>query len=399
MKLSYGNGATCELPAADVTWVRANAVNTIVDQDVAAAIQTAFASPLDYPDLASATVPGDTVAIALEFEVPQLLPIIAGTLTALERAGVERTSITILLAPEYAGDHDRQQAMRDLVGGDVKLVLHDLEVEDQLALLGVTDANRPLRLNRVLCDADLVIPIGSMRANNLNGESAEIFPTFSDRETRGRFHAPGSQETSAAQQKLAAEVQECAWMLGVGLAIQVVPGPAGSVAGVYCGTLEGATRAARQAYEQVWSTAVDGRADLVVASIIGDDTQQTWRNLSRALLAADELLAPGGAIAICSEIATRPGASGKRLRDAADLVDTERKLLKDEFPDSVAALRLCRSLQRGTVYLKSRLDGAVVERFGLAPIESDHEIERLVQTYRRCLVLEEAQHLLPALAN
>jgi nickel-dependent lactate racemase len=400
MKLLYGNGVTCELQGGEVIRVHANPLNAIIGHEVALAVQEAFASPIDYPNLASATVPGDTVAIGLDYCTPQMLAVVEGTFLALEHAGVDRAAITVVLAPEFADDEAIQQSLRSLAGADVTFVVHDADGGEPLALLGITAANRSLRLNRVLCDADLVVPIGTFSGDAALADTGGLmFPRFSDRETRGRFHAPGSHETTAAQQKLAAEVVECDWMLGVGLALQIVPGPEGSVAAVYCGTPSGAAKVALECYQEVWATRVNGRADLVVATIVGDETQQTWRNLSRALLAADELVAPGGAIAICSDIATRPGPSGKRLRDAADLADVERKLVKDEYPDSVAALQLCKALQRGTVYLKSRLDPEIVERFGLAPIASDHELERLVQTYQRCVVLEEAQHLLPVLVN
>jgi nickel-dependent lactate racemase len=400
MKLSYGNGATYELQHQCVTRVGANRVSTIAGQEVALAVREALASPLDYPNLASATVPGDSVTVALQYQTPQLGYVLEGVLAALEHAGVEKTSIKVLLAAEFVGDTELQQTLRDIAGGEVTFVLHDAGVEDQLALLGITEASRTLRLNRVLCDADLVIPVGPVRGEAQSiGTSASMFPGFSDEETRSRFQAPASHETAKANQKLAAEVRECDWMLGVGLALQIVPGPDGSVAGVFCGTPSGTANAASATYREVWSAPVPERADLVVATIVGNDTQQSWQNLSRALIAAEEVLAPGGAIAVCSEIASRPGLSGKRLRDAADLAETEQKMLKDEYADSLAALQLCRSLQRGTVYLKSRLEPGVVERLGLAPITSNQELERLVQTYRRCVVLEEAQHLLPSLAE
>lgn len=398
MKLCYGDGVTYELDHNLVTRVRANSVKSIAGEEVALAVREALGNPIGYPDLASATVPGDSVAIALQYETPQALSVLGGTLSALEHAGVERSAITVLLAAEFTDDENLQQALRGVAGNDVTFVVHDANDDDQLALLGITEASRSLRLNRVLCDADLVIPIGPVPWESQGvAASGTTFPGFSDQETRSRFQSPASHETTKAQQKLAAEVRECDWMLGVGLALQVVPGPDGSVVAVYCGTPSGAADAASTAYRQTWSTSVAGRVDLVVATIVGNETQQTWQNLSRALIAAEEVLAPGGAIAVCSEIASRPGPSGKRLRDAADLAETEQKLLKDEFPDSLAALQLCRSLQHGTVYLKSRLDPNTIERLGLAPIVSDQELNRLVQTYRHCAVLEEAQHLMPFL--
>jgi nickel-dependent lactate racemase len=400
MKLSYGNDVICELQHNEVNQVRGNPAPTLTGADVTMAVRAALAQPIDYPDLASATVPGDTVAIALQYATPQLLRVLEGTLEALDQAGVERSSLTILLAAEFTGDEALQQAIRKLAGEDVACVVHDASVEEQLALLGITEANRTLRLNRVLCDADLVIPIGPARQDcHYSGFSRPLFPEFSDEQTRNRFHAPASHETLKGHQKLAAEARECDWMLGVGLALQIVPGMEGSVAAVFCGTPSAAVEAAHAAYDEVWNARVTGRADLVIATIVGNETQQTWHNLSRALLAAEEIVAPGGAIAICSEIATRPGPSGKRLRDAADLGETEQKLKKDEHPDSLAALQLCRSLQRGTVYLKSRLDPEIVERLGLAPITSNQEIDRLVQAYQRCTVLEEAQYLTPLLEN
>jgi nickel-dependent lactate racemase len=398
MMLCYGNGETYKLDQNKLSWVRAKATKTIKEREVALAVREAIANPIDYPNLASATVPGDTVAIALQYETPQVLSVLEGLLWALKQAGVEKSSITLLLAAEFSEDAAMQQAIRDLAGGDVAVVVHDAGIEEQMALLGVTEANRMLRLNRILCDADLVIPAGPLHLDSSAiGLSGRLFPEFSDEQTRNRFHAPAAHETLQARQKLVAESRECDWMLGVGLALQVVPGPDGSVAKIYCGTPDGITQAANTAYHDTWDTEVAGQVDLVIATIVGNGAQQTWHNLSRALIAAEEMLAPGGAIAICSEIAARPGPSGRRLRDAADLADVERKLMKDEFRDSLAALQLCRSLQRGTVYLKSHLAPEVVERLGFAPIASNQEIDRLVQTYERCTVLEEAQYLLPTL--
>ncbi len=396
MKLSNDNNKTCDLVGDAIVTVRGSSASIIVEHNIAHEVQQAFAHPLDYPQLASATVPGDTVVVAVDHAPPCLLQVIAGTLAALEHAGVDRSSITLLLSSEFASDQAVQKQLREFAGDEINFIVHAPDDEEHLALLGVTGAGLPLRLNRVLCDADLVIPIGPVRGSEFDRHPwGMLFPQFSDQETLGRFRSPSFHETSVARKKLAGEIRECDWMLGVGLALQVIPGPQGQIAAFCCGASAGIAPAALAQYREVWSRDVSQRADLIVAKIVGDDAQQTWQNLSRALASADELLEPGGAIAICSEIATRPGPSGKRLRYAQDLADVERKLLKDTFADSAATLRICRHLQRGTIYLQSQLDGAMVESLGFAPIESDQELERLVSSYRRCIVLEEAQHLEP----
>jgi nickel-dependent lactate racemase len=397
--LTYGKASACELDAPNIMSVRANAVESIAPADIADHVQGALANPCDYPPLESATVPGDTVTIAVDHDTPQLIEVVAGTLAALRNTGVENSNITVLLTSEFDSDKAAQEALRKILGDEISLVVHHPDDPEQLAMLGVTQAGLALRLNRILCDADLVIPISPTRGGEkLARPVGSLFPRFSDSETIGRFNAPASQESENGRAKLAEEITESDWMLGVGLALQVVPGPSGEVASVCCGTPQGVAKLAGAEFERIWSADVSRRADLVVATIVGDASQQTWQNLSRALEVAEDLLEPGGAIAICSEIARRPGASGKRLHDAQDLASVEKQLLKDQHADSAAALALCRQLQRGTVYLKSNLSAGVVEALGLAPISSDQELARLAKSYRQCLVLEEAQHLEPRLA-
>lgn len=395
MKLTYGNDNTCELPSADVVTLRSSHSPMIAPADVAEQVRHAFAKPLDYPSLASASVPGDVITICLEYDTPQLPAVVTGVLAAVADAGINPSATTLLLAPEFAVDADAIQTWKALTGNNADVIVHQPDDQEQLALLGVTKAGRALRLNRALCDADVVIPVGPVRGDASDNFFGILFPRFSDPATIERFRSPKTDN----RESLVDETIESDWMLGVGLTVQVVPGAGGEVAGIFCGTPSGSVNAARELYHEVWRAPVAGRADLVIASIVGNQSQQTWDNLARVLSIAENLIHTEGAIAVCTEIAHRPGPSGKRLRHASDLAEVERKILGDSFADSHAALQLCRRLQRGTVYLKSRLDAELVESLGLAPIESDRELARLVDSYHRCLVLEEAQHLEPQLVT
>lgn len=394
MKLSYGKHNACDIPRADAISIGPSSMPMIPRQEVAGWVRHALSSPLDFPDLASSTVPGDMVVLAIQYGIPLVQNVVQGALDALGHAGIESSSITVLITSQFAADSAALRELKEVIRDSAKLVIHSAE-DDELALLGITNSERLLRLNRVLCDADLVIPIGVTKSPERTDVVDSLLAAFSDTQTLRRFHSPLSHETDATRQKLEHEVAECLWMLGVNLTLQVVPGPRSEIATVYCGTPEGVQRAAQETFHELWAQGVEARSDLVMASIVGDSAQQTWQNVSRALSLAEELLEPGGAIAICTEMATRPGPSVNRLQDAPDLMEVERKLLKDDFPDSLSALTLCRSLQRGTVYLKSRLDPSLVESLGLAPINSEQELERLTHRYRRCLVLEEAQYLFP----
>jgi lactate racemase len=73
------------------------------------------------------------------------------------------------------------------------------------------------------------------------------------------------------------------------------------------------------------------------------------------------------------------------------------KLRHDPAADARAALTLAQALDRGPVYLRSRLPDDVVESLGMTPIASDAELSRLASGRRHCVVIEEAQRVKPRL--
>jgi len=76
------------------------------------------------------------------------------------------------------------------------------------------------------------------------------------------------------------------------------------------------------------------------------------------------------------------------------LTDVERKARHDHAPDSWSAWQLARALQRGPVYLLSRLDDETVEDMGLAPVSEVEDLVRLASRHESCIVLDESQHSL-----
>src|SRR5437763_1305286 len=64
--------------------------------DVAGTLARNLASPLAYPPLALAVVPGDRVVLALDHGVPRAAALVAGVVQVLLGAGVAAEDITIL---------------------------------------------------------------------------------------------------------------------------------------------------------------------------------------------------------------------------------------------------------------------------------------------------------------
>jgi hypothetical protein len=131
---------------------------------------------------------------------------------------------------------------------------------------------------------------------------------------------------------------------------------------------------------------------LVVATVTGGTSTQTWANIARALAMADRIADEESAVAICSNLAESPGKSVGRLIGSDDLAATQRKISHDDAADTWAAWRLARALQRGPVYFMSQLDTETVEDLGLAPVESIDDLVRLAGRHESFVVVTDAQH-------
>jgi nickel-dependent lactate racemase len=396
----FGSGTSCQLELDDFAYVRPASHESISPQDLAEHVRAAFKMPVGYPPLAEAAVPGDQVVVALRHGLPLLKQILAGASAALRDAGVEPSQATFLCTPEMARSDSLLEQLA--AENDIQLERHDPTNIKDCAFFGVTQSGQGLRMNRKLCDADVVLPIGLTTidlADQQCDKYGGLFPHFCDEETIARYHDCKKADSAKHRENRRREIDESGWLLGVGMTVQVVPGAGGTVAAVLAGEPTAVAQAATEKYRQVWSRPVAARGDLVIATITGPTGEQSWDNFARALTAAQSVLEPGGAIAICSELANAPGPSLRRLLGSGDYARLERKLQRDRFADSRTALLVCRALEQGPVYLHSQLDANVVEGLGLAPIESDAELLRLAKSYRCPVVLEDAHRLLPTLSE
>ena len=377
--------------------VRPASHDSVSPEQLAEQVRAALEKPLGYPSLSEATVPGDQVVVTLQHGLPMAGQLLTGLGAALRDAGVEPSRAMVLLSDQAASELDR---LADQSG--LRAERHDPAVADDCAYVGLTPSDQPLRINRQLSNADIVLPVG-LAVVGLDDEPCEkycgLFPHYCDQATIARHRDGREFGTGKFRRDRLREIDESGWLLGVGLTLQVVPGPGGAVAAVLAGEPNAVARAATEEYRKLWSQTVATRGDLVIATITGATVEQSWDDFARALTAAESVLRPGGAIAICSQLADAPGPSLGRLAGGSGYAELERALRNDKFADTQTALRLCQALERGPIYLQSQLDAEVVENLGLAPIGSDTELSRLAESYRRPLLLEDAHRLLPRLSE
>ena len=393
--LRYGNGENCELELANGTRVGPSSSDVIDGNDLSDAVRSALADPLDFPPLSSCTVPGDRVVVAVEQGVPLLPKVIAGISSALEDAGVEPDNALFVFQSDPTREGEQLEQWAASCG--VNAAVHSPDDQENCSLVSVTQAGEPLRMNRSIGEADVVLPVGLAGAEDQPtavSKYAGLYPEFADGETIARFHQQLGRSSAASAKKCQQEVDEAGWLLGVNLSLRVVPGPAGSVAAVMAGEPHSVTKAAQERYRDVWSQPITANAQLAVATLTGPAEEQSWESIRKALLVAESVLRPGGVIAICSELAELPGPAVRTLAGSRDYDQLQRSLARVKAPDSQIALQLCRALERGGVYFCSQLSPEMVEDLGITPIQSSTELKRLTESFDNVVVLEDAHRLI-----
>ena len=171
-------------------------------------------------------------------------------------------------------------------------------------------------MNRLLTDADVVLPVGCMQREHSAGYygiHTTIYPEYSDKHTQARFRKHDRFTGNGHHRELQHEVNHVAWLLGVNFSLQVVPAAGDGILHVLAGQSDVVRRQCRELYRAAWNRSVAHRANLVVAAIEGGPRQQTWENLGRVLESAARLVEEDGAIAVCCDLATAPGPALQRL--------------------------------------------------------------------------------------
>ena len=363
----------------------------------ASAVRNALSAPLDFPPLSAAIVSGDRVAIALDETVPCAASIVRGAVDSLLNAGVDEESIYVVTRDAETSQLCRAELSRHGESA-VHFIVHDPEDEHELCMVGVTEKHGPLVVNRIIFDADIVLPIGCARMNDV-GVYDSLFPRFSNSEAIERFRSPSAVSSTGAHADRARETAEAGWLIGAPMVVEVVPGSNETVANVIAGEPRAVADRAEQLLRERWSARSLQRADLVVSIVTGGAHAQNWNNVGRALAAAERVVTDHGAVVICSNVSEPPGESLGRLIGSDDFEATERQLLRDHADDSWPAWQLARALQRGPVYFLSQLDAETVEDLGMAPVADMEELSRLVGRHESFIVLEDAQHVGPTVVG
>lgn len=392
-QLSYGLGSTLrmDLPAEAVL-ADLSCVPGKVLREPRRAVSAALLNPIGYPSIASAVVPGDRIAIAVDPELPCADELVAGVLDALSQTAVSPADIVVLTTDSASRDRHRMRRLAG-VAEAVAIAVHDPRDRADLCYLAASKDADPIYLNRHLCEADLIIPLSLLRPRRslgYTGVHGGLYPAFGDEAARRRSRVPASVTRVIERRRRRAEAAEVAWLLGIPLTVQVVPGQGDSVLHVVAGAAEEAAARGMELVEAAWSHRVPARADLVVAAMAGDDRTQTWPNFGRALHAAAHICSDHGTIILCTDMKCPPGPALERLIDPQEDGQLLRRLHRDRSEDAVSASLLLRTRERQHVYLLSQLDETSVEGMGVGYLAGPEQVVRLSRQFATCILLADA---------
>ena len=399
-------------------------------QDVTATVQKALAAPTDFPALADAVVPGDHVVLAIDPTIPQLGPVIAGVMKALSQT--EAGQIDAVLWDEAT--ETEMSTVGQEMGPSSKVVRHQGDRREDVRYLAADQVADPIYVNRLLVDADLVIPIGIARPdfqkaddNDSHHDVTGIYPMLVDSASRMRFQNLPAMDVPASQP---------AWLLGVQFMLAIFPGWDDQIQDVIAGTLGSVHRQIDNRSDSMVPSG--GQADLIVA-VVESGTSQTWHTAVRALEAAAAMASEDATIVLWTDTTEAipcavPSSffpadeldadeldadeldgdmesqlesdSENETVDAgdADPQDSQTETAADaadqDFPawnsDRMLAAKLSEIGSHFRILIRSCSDPEAIELAGFGSIDNTEELTRLSRGFDTGCVLRRASFLVPA---
>ncbi len=393
LKLFFGNDSGWDLPADSK--IASMDLPIEAAQDEGAAVQAALQSPLEFPSLDQAVVPGDRLVFAVDPALPGLVRVVSSTVEWFAQRGTPISSMQIVLARDAtAVISELSDALRAKLGQDIAIELHDFDDPEKVAYVAANESSDPIYLSRKLVDADVVIPITCARP----GAGLDyfgcfgLFPLLTNRATRAAFYNLPALEATESNAQLTAWATQAAWWVGIVVSIQVVPAGRDRVAAVFAGLLEPVESASQNAIRSLWrGPAVE--SELVLATVAGDANQQSWLGVARTLHLAMQCTAPNGSIVIATQTQEPIGTGLNRLRNQHLSPETiAKKLASDGSDDAIAAAALLNAIASHHVYFISGHRSEAVESLGLGAIKDHEQLMRLIHQHDACTLIEAAEY-------
>jgi nickel-dependent lactate racemase len=396
--LPYGNDQRFECEIESDRLVAEHAAprpNSRFKEELTAALR----SPIEYPSIDQAVIPGDRITLALDRHTPGAAVLVAGIWDLLAPRGIEPEKFTVIQpAPRLDSQlPDPRDELPEEVRSLVRWTLHDPALKDGCVYLASTASNERVYMARDVVEADFLMSAGSIAFDPLmgyRGTNSVFYPGLSSSEAMQRTQGQGHLELGPNDSRPLRElVDEIGWLLGNPFTIQVIPAATGGVSRVLVGVCDPVFKLGKKLLAEQWHIEINERPDVVVAGIDHQSGQYAWEQLGAAVEVGRSLVARGGKIVILSDLEAELPEGLEMIRSSENARDAIRPLRKQAPPDLVCATQLASAADWAHIYLLSGLADDVVDELFLTPVSNESEIRRLLTGDARCLFLEAAQYV------
>ena len=277
--------------------------------------------------------------------------VLPSVLRRIEGAGVARQNIRLLIA---AGTHARmsseeiEQKLGAQVVRDYSVTLHHWRDDQHLRQIGTAGQGVPVRVNRMLGEADLVIGIGQIvphRVMGFTGGASIVQPGVSGPEVTGHTHwlsaiYSGLEIMGVADNPVRLEVERIARMAGLRFIINVVMDGQHRVSHIVAGDVKAAHREGAKFSRSIFGVAQECPADIVIAESFPAD-YDLWQ-AAKGIYAAEHSVREGGVVILVTKC--DHGVSGEHPeveRLSYRTVEEVKKMVENkQMTDLVAAAHL-----------------------------------------------------------
>jgi nickel-dependent lactate racemase len=321
-RLSFGRaGLEVELPERfDYRFLEARSAQPLAD--ASAAIERALDAPIGTPPLEVLAREKKTASVSV-CDITRPAPnrlVLPPVLERLQRAGIPRDGITILIATGLHRPATPAEAV-EILGPDIASTYrwgnHNARARTEHRYLGVTSSGTPVYIDERFVSADLRLSLGFIEPHLMLGYSGGrklIAPGQAARETICVLHSPKfmrdprAAEGSIDDNPLDRELVEIARMAGHDFMVDVALARDRRIAGVFAGDPVQAHRRGVEFVSRVMLEMLDQPVDAVITTAAGYPLDLTFYQSIKGVTAASHLVKPGGKILLMAACEEGPGA-------------------------------------------------------------------------------------------
>jgi nickel-dependent lactate racemase len=290
--------------------------------DPQADLRQALLTPIASPPLAE-IARGKRSAVVVISDITRPVPntlILPPVLETIERAGIPRERVTILVATGLHRPSTPDELIQ-MVGVEIlrryRIQDHHARVLEEQRHLGTTNSGTPVYIDRLYCDAELKVTTGFIEPHLMAGFSGGrklIAPGCAGELTIKALHSPRFLEKSECREgsidrnPLHRELLEIASMAGHDFIVNVALDEKHRVTGTFAGDPLRAHEEGVQFVRRAVRATIPRPADIVVTTSAGYPLDLTYYQAVKGMTAALPVVREGGMLVLAAECAEGLGS-------------------------------------------------------------------------------------------